>query len=124
MYTNIEGWHTPEVQRSKEPSTEVCILLHQHAKEFKLYPYHHADRELTLCQRSFGQSAWNVLWVYSHFLESYSSSPYFDLVTINIALENSDIFDISPASKFSCFDAVIFFVAVKNLFLLAKGKIT
>ena len=44
MYAKVEGWRTPEVQRSKGLHIEICILLRQHAKEYS-FGYIHAVRE-------------------------------------------------------------------------------
>ena len=32
VYAKVEGWRTPEVQRSKGLYVQICILLRQHAK--------------------------------------------------------------------------------------------
>ena len=36
VYAIVESWRTPEVQRSKEPFLEICILLCQYVKEYSL----------------------------------------------------------------------------------------
>ena len=36
VYAKVEGWRTPEVQTSKEPCVETCILLRLYAKVYKL----------------------------------------------------------------------------------------
>ena len=33
-YANGDGLCTPDVQRSTEPCVEICILLHQYAREY------------------------------------------------------------------------------------------
>ena len=54
VYANDEGWRTLEAQRSKEPCSEICILLHQYTKEHSLV-YIHATmltKKLTSSWRS------------------------------------------------------------------------
>ena len=36
VYAKVEGWRTPEVQRSKEPCAEICVLLRPYAKDYSL----------------------------------------------------------------------------------------
>ena len=43
-YTKGEGWHTPEVQGSKEPCMEICFFLSPYAKDYSL-GYIHVDRK-------------------------------------------------------------------------------
>ena len=51
VYANIEGWRTPEVQRSKDLCVEVCILLRQYAKDYTLGYTHAAAPTGKLTQR-------------------------------------------------------------------------
>ena len=65
MYAKVEGWRTPEVQRSKGLYVETCSCLRQHAKEYSLLGCIHAatpTRTLTPRRRSSGLSAWNAPW--------------------------------------------------------------
>ena len=66
VYAKVEGCHTPEVQRSKEPSVEIYIIIHQYTKEYSL-GYIHAvmpTGKLTPHRRSLGLSAWNPKSLY------------------------------------------------------------
>ena len=65
VYANVEGWRTLEVQRSKEPCVEICMLLRQYAKEYTLgYMYAATTTgKLAPRQRSSGLSAWNAPWM-------------------------------------------------------------
>ena len=53
VYAKVEGWRTPEVQRSKELCLEICILLRQYAKEYSL-SYIQADRKANSAPKIFG----------------------------------------------------------------------
>ena len=65
VYSNFEGWRTPEVQRSKGPCVEITILLRQYAKEHRLSYIHAATPigKLTPRRKFSGLSAWNAPWL-------------------------------------------------------------
>ena len=65
VYAKVEGWCTPEVQRSKEPFAEICFVLHLYAKDYSLGSIHDAMPmgKLAPFQRTSGLSAWNTPWV-------------------------------------------------------------
>ena len=58
VYAKVEGWRTPEVQRSKGLYVEICILLRQHAKEYSL-GYIHAATKSNSTPEIFGPKCKN-----------------------------------------------------------------
>ena len=68
VYNKVESWRTPEVQRSKEPCVEICILLRQYAKQYNLGYIHATTQTRKRIQRRSSSglshlvSASNALW--------------------------------------------------------------
>ena len=64
VHAEVEGWRRPKVQRSKEPSVEMCALVRQYAKEHSLgyIDAATATGKLTPRQRSSGHEMHLVPW--------------------------------------------------------------
>ena len=64
VYAKVEGRCTPEVQRSKEPCIDICILLRQCAKEYSLGNIQAVTPtgKVTPHRRSSGLSTRNASW--------------------------------------------------------------
>ena len=93
VYANVEGWRTPEVQRSEELCVEVCILIGQHAKEYNLGYIHVATPtgKLTPRRRSLFLSAL-FLYYYCKYLYRikfqlyccFTNCPVLTIITKNL----------------------------------------